>query len=95
MLLQCLHLIVYQRKQRLDDDSQLVGMSQSNRFIDDLLATAGSSNHNRVLSGIKRIHRNNLCLARLVETELLQCRFQVSFHIHRDNLQRTKIINML
>ena len=70
-------------------------MGKSNRFIDDLLATAGSSNHNRVLSGIERIHWNNLRLARLVETKLFECRFQVSFHIHRDNLQRTKIINML
>ena len=95
MLLQCLHLIVYQRKQRLDDDSQLVGMSQSNCFIDDLFAGTRGSNYNRILFSIQRIHRNNLSLARLVEAKLFECRFQVSFHIHRDNLRCVKIIFML
>ena len=95
MLLQRLYLIVNQRKQRLDNDSQLVRMRQTNRFINDLLAGTSSSNDDRILLSIKRIHRNNLCLARLVKTKLFECRFQVSFHIHRDNLQRIKIIYML
>ena len=95
MLLQRLHLIVTQRKQRLDNDSQLVGMSQSNRFIDDLLAGTSSSNDDCILFSIQRIHRNNLSLARLIKTKLFECRFQVSFHIHRDNLQCVKIIFML
>ena len=70
-------------------------MSKPNGLIDNLLTAASSSNDNCILFSIQRVHRNDLCLTRLVETELLQCRFQVSFHIHRDNLQRTKIINML
>ena len=95
MLLQRLHLIVNQSKQRLDNDSQLVGMSKPNGFIDDLFTTSSGSNHNRILFSIQRIHRDNLCLARLVKAKLFECRFQVSFHIHRDNLQCVKIIFML
>ena len=95
MLLQRLHLIVDQSKQWFDDDSQLVGMSQTNRFIDDLLAGTRGSNDDCVLFSIQRIHRNDLSLARLIKTKLFECRFKMSFHIHRDNLQRTKIINML
>ena len=70
-------------------------MSKPNGFIDDLFARTRGSNDDCVLFSIQRIHRNNLSLARLVEAKLFECRFQVSFHIHRDNLQRTKIINML
>ena len=95
MLLQRLHLIVDQSKQWFDDDSQLVGMSQTNRFVDNLFARTRGSNDDCVLSSIKCIHRNNLCLTRLVKAKLFECRFQVSFHIHRDNLQRNKIIFML
>ncbi len=44
MLLQRLHLIVDQSKQWFDDDSQLVGMSQTNRFVDNLFARTRGSN---------------------------------------------------
>ena len=75
MSLQRLHLIVYQRKQRLDNDSQLVGMSKSNRFIDDLFAGIRGSNYNYILFSLQRIHRDNLSLARLIKTKLFECRF--------------------
>ena len=70
-------------------------MSKPNGLIDNLLTAASSSNDDCILFSIERIHWNNLRLARLVETKLFECRFQVSFHIHRDNLQRSKIIFML
>ena len=95
MSLQRLHLIVYQRKQRLDNNRKLVGMSKPNGFIDDLFARTRGSNDDCVLFSIQRIHRNNLSLARLVKANLFQCRFKMSFHIHRDNLQCVKIIFML
>ena len=66
MSLQRLHLIVYQRKQRLDNNRKLVGMSKPNGFIDDLFARTRGSNDDCVLFSIQRIHRNNLSLARLI-----------------------------
>ena len=61
----------------------------------DLLAGTRGSNDDCILFSIECVHRNNLSLARLVETKLFECRFQASFHIHRANLQRSKIIIML
>ena len=61
----------------------------------DLLAGTSSSNDDCVLFSIEHVHRNNLSLARLVKAKMFECRFKMSFHIHRDNLQRSKIIIML
>ena len=60
-------------------------MSKTNGFVDDLFAGRRGSNHNRILSGIKSFHRDDLRLARLVKTKLFQSRFKMSFNIHRDN----------